>query len=66
MPPPPMVVSSAKSIPHRYLRSELRDALEGLRPGELSQIVKLPSGCAVLKVLPESEIVRLYEVHRAR
>jgi len=48
------------------LRPELRDALQGLRPGELSRIVKLPSGYALLKVLPESEVARLDEVNRAR
>jgi len=48
------------------LRPELRDALRGLRPGELSPIVKLPSGYALLKVLPESEAAKLGEVNRAR
>lgn len=37
------------------LRSELRDAIAGLEPGKLSAIVKLPSGFAVLKVLPAGE-----------
>ncbi|MBS1803954.1 MAG: VCBS repeat-containing protein [Acidobacteria bacterium] len=34
------------------LRTELRDALQGLHPGELSDVVQLPSGCAILKILP--------------
>jgi tetratricopeptide (TPR) repeat protein len=37
------------------LRPELRDALHGLRPGELSRVVKLPSGYAILKVVTEAE-----------
>jgi hypothetical protein len=34
------------------LRQELREALQGLQPGQLSQIVKIPSGYAILKILP--------------
>jgi hypothetical protein len=34
------------------LRSELRDALSGLKPGEYSRIVKISSGYAVLTVFP--------------
>ena len=37
------------------LRSELRDALQGVAPGHLTGIVHLPSGYAVLKVLPPNE-----------
>jgi tetratricopeptide (TPR) repeat protein len=48
------------------LRPELREALQGLRPGELSGIVKLPSGYAVLKVLPESDLAKLDDASRAR
>ena len=48
------------------LRPELRDALQGLRPGELSQIVKLPSGYALMKVLPDSELASLDDANRAR
>jgi len=48
------------------LRSELRDALQGLRPGEFSQIVKLPSGYALMKVLPDSEVAKFDDVNRAR
>jgi tetratricopeptide (TPR) repeat protein len=36
------------------LRPELRDGLQGLRPGELSRIVRLPSGYAILKVVEET------------
>ncbi len=48
------------------LRPELRDALRGLPPGSLSPIVKLPSGYALLKVLPESELAKLDQAARAR
>jgi tetratricopeptide (TPR) repeat protein len=48
------------------LRPELSDALRGLRPGELSRIVKLPSGYAVMKVLPESEVAQLDQVNLDR
>jgi tetratricopeptide (TPR) repeat protein len=33
------------------LRAELRDALVGVRPGQISGIVRLPSGYAILKVV---------------
>jgi hypothetical protein len=33
------------------LREELRDALRGVQPGQLTGIIKLPSGFAVLKVM---------------
>ena len=33
------------------LRGELRDALKGLKPGETSGIIKLPSGYAIVRVL---------------
>jgi hypothetical protein len=48
------------------LRPELRDALQGLQPGDLSRIVKLPSGYALVKVLPETEVAKLDDVNRAR
>jgi hypothetical protein len=47
------------------LRPELRDALQGLRPGELSRIVKLPSGYAILKAGTEAEL-SLDSANRAR
>jgi tetratricopeptide (TPR) repeat protein len=34
------------------LRPELREALEGLRPGQISAIVKVSTGFVILKVLP--------------
>ena len=48
------------------LRPELRDALRELRPGELSRIVKLPSGYAILKAVPAIESPRLDSASRAR
>jgi tetratricopeptide (TPR) repeat protein len=38
------------------LRPELRDAIAGLEPGKFSGIVKLPSGYAILKILPAGEL----------
>jgi hypothetical protein len=37
------------------LRSELREAIASMEPGKVSGMVKLPSGFAVLKVLPAGE-----------
>ena len=37
------------------LRAELRDALRGLGPGQVSQVVKIPSGYAILQVVAENE-----------
>ena len=37
------------------LRPELRDALRGLAPGQVTGAIKVPGGYAILKVLPESE-----------
>jgi tetratricopeptide (TPR) repeat protein len=48
------------------LRPELRAALEGLQPGGVSQTVKIPSGYAILKSLPASEIADLAEAEGAR
>ena len=48
------------------LRPELRGALEGLHPGDISGIVKLPTGYAVLKVAAETEPAKLNDDNRAR
>src|SRR5262245_22112714 len=37
------------------LRGELRTALEGLRAGELSGVVRLPTGFAIVKLVPAEE-----------
>jgi len=36
------------------LRAELREALRGLGPGQVSQVVKIPSGYAIIQVVPEN------------
>ena len=38
-------------IDPRRLRFELRDALNGIAPGQVSQVVKIPEGFAILKIL---------------
>jgi len=48
------------------LRAELRDALKGLGPGQISPIARTPSGYAILKVLPPDEISRLDAAEEAR
>jgi tetratricopeptide (TPR) repeat protein len=35
----------------RELRAELRDALQGLAPGQVSKVVRIPGGYAILKVM---------------
>lgn len=37
------------------LRPELREASRGRAPGQVTSIIKVPGGYAILKVLPESE-----------
>lgn len=37
------------------LRGELRDALKGIAPGQITDVIRLPSGYAVVKILPPSE-----------
>lgn len=41
------------------LRPELREALEGTGPGQISAITRIPSGYAILKVLPESKAAEI-------
>jgi tetratricopeptide (TPR) repeat protein len=48
------------------LRPELRDALKGVAPGQLSPITRIPSGYAILKVIPEKEAEKTGNVPRAR
>jgi tetratricopeptide (TPR) repeat protein len=48
------------------LRPELRDALQGVVPGQLSPITRIPSGYAILKVIPESEAEKTENPPRAR
>jgi tetratricopeptide (TPR) repeat protein len=37
------------------LRSELRDALQGIAPGQITGVIKLPSGYSILKVASAAE-----------
>ena len=37
------------------LRPELRDALQGLSPGQLTGVIKIPSGYAILQIMPEEQ-----------
>jgi hypothetical protein len=37
------------------LRSELRDAVKGIPPGQITSVVRVPSGYAILKVVPPTE-----------
>jgi hypothetical protein len=39
-------------VPISELRPEIRNVLSGLRPGELSAVVRLPTGFGILKVVP--------------
>ena len=48
------------------LRPELRDALRGIGPGQISPIAKLPAGFAILKVLPANEVADQDEAEQAR
>ena len=38
------------------LRSELRDALHDLKPGDVSTVVHIPSGYAILRILPAATV----------
>ena len=48
------------------LRPELREALEGVGPGQISAITRIPSGYAILKVLPESKAAEIENAPKAR
>jgi len=48
------------------LRPELRDALQRVAPGQLSPITRIPSGYAILKVIPESEAEKIENPPRTR
>src|SRR5712671_1502277 len=37
------------------LRPELRDALQGLKAGELTTVVRIPTGYAIVRIVPEAE-----------
>jgi hypothetical protein len=46
---------SMGSMELAMLRTELRDALKGLSPGEVTGAVRIPSGYAILRILPPSD-----------
>lgn len=48
------------------LRAELRSALEGLQPGDVSRVFQLPSGFAILKLLPPAEMNGIESAQSAR
>jgi tetratricopeptide (TPR) repeat protein len=48
------------------LQPELRDALKGLKPGQLSHIIQIPLGFAILKFLSQSDTADLEQADRAR
>jgi len=54
------------SVDPASLRGELRTAIQGLQPGGMSATVKIPTGYAILKLLPASEVAGLAETERAR
>jgi hypothetical protein len=48
------------------LRQELRTALRGLAPGQLSPVFQIPSGFAIVKMLMPDELAGIAESQRAR
>src|SRR5215831_2924709 len=48
------------------LRPELRDAVKGVGPGQISAVTRIPSGYAILKVLPESKAAEIENAPKAR
>ena len=48
------------------LREEIRTALRGLAPGQISPVFRIPSGFAIVKVLAPDELAGIAEFQRAR
>ena len=48
------------------LRPELREALKGVGPGQISAVTRIPSGFAILKVIPEGEAAEIENAPKAR
>ncbi|HEY6944883.1 MAG TPA: FG-GAP-like repeat-containing protein [Candidatus Acidoferrum sp.] len=48
------------------LRPELREALQGIGPGQISAVTRIPSGFAILRVIPESEATGIENAPKAR
>jgi len=48
------------------LRPEIRDALKGLHPGQVTEVVETPSGYVILKLLSEAARVEIESTERNR
>jgi len=48
------------------LRTELKDAVAGVAPGQLSSIAHIPEGYAILKVLPADTVAEMESSNRNR
>lgn len=48
------------------LREEIRTAIRGVAPGAVSAVFRLPTGYAIVKVLPPGELAELDAAQRAR
>src|SRR5690242_485617 len=48
------------------LRPELRDAVKGVGPAQVSVVTRIPSGYAILKILPESKADEIENAPKAR
>ena len=48
------------------LRTEIQTALRGLGPGQISPVFRLPSGFAIVKMLPPDELAGIEQFQRAR
>src|SRR5690349_22597053 len=48
------------------LREEIRVAVRGLAPGQISAVFRLPSGFAIVKVLAPDELAGIAEFQRSR
>ncbi len=45
------------------LRQELRDALQGVDRGQLTGVVRIPTGYAIIEVLPDSQDIQAAEIN---
>ncbi len=48
------------------LRPELRDALKGLGPGQISRITRIPLGYAIIRVIEDSKAAEIEDAPKAR
>ncbi|HUB80754.1 MAG TPA: FG-GAP-like repeat-containing protein [Bryobacteraceae bacterium] len=54
------------SVDPSTLREEMRLAIRGLGPGQISAVFQIPSGFAIAKVLPAGELAHIADSKRAR